>query len=147
MDRVIHPHRAPTRFLQPAPRRAAASRSSPPPPAPRVVAHGVTGAPTVWSGVDVQVLSLAPRAFYFPGFLDAASAAALAAEAVPRMTQSTLALKPGEKAEDVANVRTSWGTFMTHGDDASGVLARLEDKIAAVTHVPRSHGEAWNVLR
>lgn len=35
---------------------------------------------------------------------------------------------------------------MTHDDDPTGVLWKLEHKIAAVTHIPWPHGEAWNVL-
>ena len=82
-----------------------------------------------------------------PSFIDRASAAALAAVARPRMTASTLALKPGEKADDVKGVRTSQGTFMQHTEDESGTLWELEQKLAAVTHIPWTHGEAWNVLR
>jgi prolyl 4-hydroxylase len=33
-------------------------------------------------------------------------------------------------------VRTSSGTFMSRGEDPEGVLAWIEDKLAAVTMIP-----------
>jgi prolyl 4-hydroxylase len=44
-------------------------------------------------------------------------------------------------------MRTSEGTFIDAREDPAGVLAWLEEKIAAVTLLPRHHGEAFNVLR
>ena len=128
---------------QTAPRRAALHRAPPPPRPP--AAYGATGSNRTHS-FDVQVLSHFPRAYYLREFLSADSAAALANAALPRMTASTLALKPGERAEDVADVRTSRGTFMTHDEDATGVLWQLEHRVAALTHIPWPHGESWNIL-
>lgn len=42
---------------------------------------------------------------------------------------------------------TSSGTFLTRHDDVDGILARIEERIAEVTMVPASHGEAFNFLR
>ena len=47
-----------------------------------------------------------------------------------------LAFKKGDTAENTRDVRTSSGTFMARGEDPAGVLAYIEDKIAAVTMVP-----------
>ncbi|EFJ51926.1 prolyl 4-hydroxylase [Volvox carteri f. nagariensis] len=60
------------------------------------------------------------------------------------MYPSGLAYRPGEKAEAEQQVRTSKGTFL--GGDSSPALRWLEDKIAAVTLLPRTNGEFWNVL-
>lgn len=133
---------------QALPRKAGARTAAAalPPPRPPI-AHAASGGAEVFTA-PVQVLSWHPRVFFFPSFVDAASAAALAAVARPRMAASGLALKPGETAEDerIKNVRTSSGTFLSRSDDPTGVLARLEARAAAVTHLPWTHGEAWNVL-
>ncbi len=41
----------------------------------------------------------------------------------------------------ITQVRTSTGCFLDGKVDPEGVLLRLEQKIAAVTHLPTSHGE------
>jgi hypothetical protein len=38
-------------------------------------------------------------------------------------------------------IRTSMGVFLNRTADPSGLLAAVEDKIAAVTHILPSHGE------
>lgn len=43
-------------------------------------------------------------------------------------------------------VTRSSGTFLSRHDDKAGILARIEDRIAEVTMVPASHGEAFNFL-
>lgn len=102
--------------------------------------------PSVTSAA-IRTLSFAPRAFLWPGALSRADADALVASAAPRLAPSTLALRPGERAEEKAGIRTSDGTFMTTADDASGVLARARAIAAALTGLPPSHGEAFNILR
>lgn len=47
-----------------------------------------------------------------------------------------LAFKKGDTEENTRDVRTSSGTFLSRGEDPAGVLAYIEDKIAAVTMVP-----------
>ena len=59
----------------------------------------------------------------FPGFLNATQCAALVGVAAPRVRPSTLALRPGETAEEKAGIRTSHGAFLRAADDPSGVLA------------------------
>ncbi|GFH31359.1 Fe2OG dioxygenase domain-containing protein, partial [Haematococcus lacustris] len=97
--------------------------------------------------IPFQVISLYPRITYYPGFLDAAQAEHLVALASKYMYPSGLAYKPGESIPESQQVRTSTGCFLNAGADPDGVLAAVEAKIAAVTHLPRSHGEAFNVLR
>jgi prolyl 4-hydroxylase len=46
-----------------------------------------------------------------------------------------------------SSVRTSSGVFLDRTEDPAGVLAAIEEKIAAVTFIPPSHGEDFNVLR
>ncbi|KAL4446852.1 hypothetical protein ABPG77_008096 [Micractinium sp. CCAP 211/92] len=67
--------------------------------------------------------------------------------ATKRLAPSGLAFKRGDTAENTRDIRTSSGTFMSRDEDPDGVLAFIEDKIAAVTMVPAGHGEPFNVLR
>ena len=46
-----------------------------------------------------------------------------------------------------SNIRTSQGTFIASSEDPSGVLDYIEDKVARLTGLPRSYGEAFNILR
>lgn len=94
-----------------------------------------------------MTLSLKPRVFFLPGFADPILASALADRTEPKLSPSTLALRPGEKAEDKVGIRTSDGVFVTSAEDPSGFLEGIEKKIEALTGVPRSHGEAFNILR
>ncbi len=129
----------------PAGGRKATLASSPsmPPPAPPIATT-----PSTTITATIRTLSpTAPRAFLWPGALSAADADALVAVAGPRLTPSTLALRPGESAEEKAGIRTSEGVFMTPKDDPSGVLARASALAAAVTGIPPSHQEAFNLLR
>ena len=97
--------------------------------------------------ITVVTLSLRPRVFFLPGFADPALAEALADATEPKLSPSTLALRPGERAEDKAGIRTSDGVFVSAAEDPSGFLAAVERRAEALTGVPRSHGEAFNVLR
>ncbi|XP_031493954.1 probable prolyl 4-hydroxylase 9 isoform X2 [Nymphaea colorata] len=60
---------------------------------------------------------------------------------------STLMLRKGETAENTKGIRTSSGTFISAAEDKTGTLDLIEQKIAKVTMIPRSHGEAFNILR
>lgn len=95
----------------------------------------------------VQVISEHPRIYLYPRFIDDESAHSLVEVAEKRLAPSALALKRGETAEATKEVRTSSGTFMDTTDDPSGALARMEERIAALTMLPRAYGETWNVLR
>lgn len=63
------------------------------------------------------------------------------------LTPSTLALRKGETAENTKGIRTSSGTFISSSEDKTGVLDLVEEKIARVTMLPVTHGEAFNILR
>ena len=119
----------------------ATTSSSSPAPLP-----GPSGSPEQFP-LTVVTLSLKPRVFFLPGFADPALASALADATEPKLSPSTLALRPGEKAEDKAGIRTSDGVFVAAADDPSGFLAAVERKAEALTGIPRTHGEAFNVLR
>ncbi|GAX86213.1 hypothetical protein CEUSTIGMA_g13626.t1 [Chlamydomonas eustigma] len=60
---------------------------------------------------------------------------------------SGLAFAPGEKVDQEQQTRTSKGTFLSEQTDGDGVLAWVEERIAAVTLLPRENGEAFNVLK
>ncbi|CAI0472080.1 unnamed protein product [Linum tenue] len=55
-----------------------------------------------------------------------------------QLKPSLLALREGESAES---------TFVSAAEDDSGTLELIEQKISRATMIPRSHGEAFNVLR
>ncbi len=59
---------------------------------------------------------------------------------------SGLAYGPGEKADPQQQTRTSKGTFVSSGMDPDGVLSWVEERIAAVTLIPRENGEVRSVL-
>lgn len=94
-----------------------------------------------------QVLSWYPRAWLFPGFLNKSSCEHVIHIGETMLHPSGLALRQGESAESSKNIRTSQGAFLTRGMDPDGVLAYIEDRIALLTHLPVSHGEAFNILR
>jgi len=54
---------------------------------------------------------------------------------------SGLAYAPGEKASEEQQTRTSKGTFLSEQMDGAGVLGWIEERIAAVTLLPRENGE------
>ncbi|WIA44512.1 hypothetical protein OEZ86_007251 [Tetradesmus obliquus] len=95
-----------------------------------------------------QVLSWYPRIVLFPAFFDKTTAAAVISMARPLLKPSKLGTA-GLSEEEKANqpIRTSMGVFLNRAADPFGLLAALEDKIAAVTFFPPSHGEDFNVLR
>ena len=97
--------------------------------------------------INVVTLSLKPRVFFLPGFADAKLASALADATEPKLSPSTLALRPGEKAEDKIGIRTSDGVFVSAAQDPTGFLAAVEKKAEALTGIPKENGEAFNILR
>ncbi|KAI8470885.1 MAG: hypothetical protein J3K34DRAFT_458598 [Monoraphidium minutum] len=94
-----------------------------------------------------QVLSWYPRIVVYPNFIDAPRADHVVAMARSKLRRSGLAWRPDEAPDDNQDTRTSSGTFLDATEDRAGVLAWLEEKIAAVTLLPASHGEAFNILR
>lgn len=111
-----------------------------------VMAHGLTGEPRVDS-ISFQVLSWKPRALYFPKFATSDQCQKIIDMARTRLKPSLLSLRKGETAASTKGIRTSSGTFISASDDRSGVLEAIEHKIARATMIPRSHGEAFNILR
>ncbi|RWR72804.1 putative prolyl 4-hydroxylase 9 isoform X2 [Cinnamomum micranthum f. kanehirae] len=110
------------------------------------MAHGETGDSNIVS-IPFQVLSWQPRALYFPNFATTKQCQSIIKIAKSNLAPSTLALRKGETAENTQGIRTSSGTFISASEDKTGVLEFIEKKIARATMVPRSHGEAFNVLR
>uniref|UniRef100_A0A166IFN6 Uncharacterized protein n=1 Tax=Daucus carota subsp. sativus TaxID=79200 RepID=A0A166IFN6_DAUCS len=88
-----------------------------------------------------QVLSWKPRALYFPGFATPEQCESIIKIAKASLEPSTLALRKGEKAENLKGIRTSSGTFIKASEDKSGTLDIIEDKISSATMIPRTHGE------
>ncbi|WCJ31359.1 2-oxoglutarate (2OG) and Fe(II)-dependent oxygenase superfamily protein [Euphorbia peplus] len=97
--------------------------------------------------IPFQVLSWKPRALYFPNFATLEQCRSIINMAKPSLTPSTLALRKGELEADTTGIRTSSGMFVSASEDESGILDAIEEKIAKVTMIPRTHGEAFNVLR
>ncbi|XP_057494602.1 probable prolyl 4-hydroxylase 9 isoform X2 [Actinidia eriantha] len=108
--------------------------------------HGETGEPRVAS-IPFQVLSWKPRALYFPNFATSEQCKSIIKMAKSKLKPSTLALRKGETAESTKGIRTSSGTFISAEEDKTGILEFVERKIARATMIPRSHGEAFNILR
>ncbi|XP_015892977.3 probable prolyl 4-hydroxylase 9 isoform X1 [Ziziphus jujuba] len=108
--------------------------------------HGETGDSYIQS-IPFQVLSWKPRALYFPRFATPAQCEGIIEMAKSNLKPSTLALRKGETDESTKGTRTSSGTFISASEDDAGILDAIEQKISKVTMIPRTHGEAFNVLR
>lgn len=108
--------------------------------------HGKTGEDFVES-IPFQVLSWRPRAVYFPNFTSAELCERIIDMAKSKLQPSKLALRKGESSESTKGTRTSSGTFISASEDKTGTLDLIESKIARVTMLPRTHGEAFNILR
>ncbi|KAL0384298.1 UNVERIFIED_CONTAM: putative prolyl 4-hydroxylase 9 [Sesamum radiatum] len=108
--------------------------------------YGETGESSV-SSIPFQILSWRPRAVYFPNFASADQCQSVIEIAKSKLKPSGLALRKGETAESTKGTRTSSGAFISASEDSTGVLEFVERKIARATMLPRSHGEAFNVLR
>mmetsp|Transcript_13032 Transcript_13032/g.37880 ORF Transcript_13032/g.37880 Transcript_13032/m.37880 type:complete len:289 (+) Transcript_13032:762-1628(+) len=98
--------------------------------------------------VPFQTISWYPRITYYPGFVDKDRCEHIMNLAKKHMSPSSLAYRPGESIPESQDVRTSSGTFLSREmDREAGVLSWLEERIAAVTHLPVENGEAFNLLR
>jgi len=111
--------------------------------------------------VPFQILSWHPRIVLLPGFLsdercarivNTTKAKGLSKSPVSAEPLSSGGAAPSGAADDQQEIRTSTGVFMDSSEDPNGDLKFLEDKIAAVTLLPASHGEvcvraAWVVWR
>ncbi|CAI9111311.1 OLC1v1011507C1 [Oldenlandia corymbosa var. corymbosa] len=110
------------------------------------LAHGKSGEGFLTS-IPFQVLSLNPRALYFPNFATAEQCQSIIKMAKVELRPSSLALREGETEESTKGIRTSSGMFISSYEDKTGTLARIEEKISKATMIPKSHGEPFNVLR
>jgi len=110
------------------------------------ISYGETGESS-FSSIPFQVLSWKPRALYFPNFATKEQCEHIMALVKKNLAPSSLALRKGETVENTKDIRTSSGTFVSANEDKSGTLDFIEEKIAKATMIPRSHGEAFNVLR
>lgn len=108
--------------------------------------HGISGEGSL-SSIPFQVLSWIPRVLYFPYFATAEQCLSIIEAAKRDLLPSTLALRAGETKENTQGIRTSSGMFISASEDKAGVLDAIEEKIAKATMIPRSHGEAFNILR
>ncbi|KAL0450199.1 UNVERIFIED_CONTAM: putative prolyl 4-hydroxylase 9 [Sesamum latifolium] len=108
--------------------------------------RGDTGEGSV-EAIPFQVLSWNPRALYFPNFATAEQCQSVIKMAKVHLKPSSLALRKGETAENTQGIRTSSGMFISASEDKTGILDQIESKIAKVTMLPKTHGEAFNVLR
>lgn len=108
--------------------------------------HGESGESSATS-IPFQVLSWKPRALYFPNFATDEQCQSIIELTKSKLKPSSLALREGETVESTKGIRTSSGAFLGASEDSTGVLEFVEKKIARATMLPRSHGEAFNVLR
>ncbi|XP_009778532.1 putative prolyl 4-hydroxylase 9 isoform X1 [Nicotiana tabacum] len=108
--------------------------------------NGETGEHSLTS-IPFQVLSWFPRALYFPNFATEEQCQGIIKMAKAELKPSALALRKGETAENTKGIRTSSGMFISSSEDKTGILDLIEEKIARATMIPRTHGEAFNVLR
>lgn len=99
------------------------------------------------TSIPFQVLSWRPRALYFPNFATDKQCQSIIEKAKSKLKPSSLALRKGETVESTKGVRTSSGAFLSASEDSTGTLEFIENKIARATMLPRSHGEAFNILR
>ncbi|KAL6338768.1 hypothetical protein AAG906_023918 [Vitis piasezkii] len=110
------------------------------------LAHGESGEDSVTS-IPFQVLSWRPRALYFPNFATSEQCQSIINMAKSNLTPSTVALRVGEIRVNTEGIRTSSGVFISASEDKTGILDLIEQKIARVIMIPRTHGEAFNILR
>ncbi len=117
-----------------------------PPPVP-VPEPDLAGSPAVVHAFDrdVQVLlqMRSPRVVVFGGLLSAAECAALIELAEPRLARSeTVQVTTG--GSEVHAARTSRGMFFQRSE--TDLIARIEQRIAALVHWPVERGEGIQVL-
>jgi prolyl 4-hydroxylase len=96
-----------------------------------------------WRGEAILLSTWAPRATLYKSFLTEAECTHLKALAAPTMEVSSVVDSvTGIPAPSA--VRSSTGTFLNPAADA--VVARIERRLALITHIPVENGEALQVL-
>lgn len=91
----------------------------------------------------VEQISWKPRAYIYHNFISDQEAIHLVKLAAPQMKRSTVVGAGGKSVED--SYRTSYGTFLQRYQDK--VVQRLENRVAAWTHIPVVHQEDTQILR
>lgn len=99
------------------------------------------------TSIPFQVLSWNPRALYFPNFASAEQCDSIIEMAKAELSPSRLMLREGETEEGTKGIRTSSGMFISASEDKTGLLEVIDEKIARATKIPKTHGEAYNILR
>ena len=77
----------------------------------------------------------------YPSFLDKARCDYIIDMASKRMSRSSLAYQQGQDRALQEQTRTSSGAYLTEQMDQNGVLAWVEERIAAISLLPRENGE------
>lgn len=107
---------------------------------------GISGNPFL-TDQPFQLLSWYPRMYLFPGFIDDERCDHVVKIASDKLGPSGLAYRKNDDPNNSRDVRTSSGTFLSRHNDPVGVLAWVEEKIHAISGLPVTHGEPFNVLR
>ena len=91
----------------------------------------------------MQIISWHPRIVYYPNFIDQERAQEIIKVAQARLRKSQLALRKEDRRDENQQVRTSEGAFLSssHDPTESKALQWLDDKISAVTNIPKQNFE------
>ena len=94
--------------------------------------------------VSIETLSLKPLVVSIEGFLDNDECDYIVKKAAPRVRYSEVSLMDDHEGE-ASQWRTSQSAFLKSTND--DVLAEIDDRVASLTRIPKSHGESVQVLR
>ena len=95
--------------------------------------------------VSIETLSLKPLVVSIEGFLDNDECDYIADKAGPRVRYSQVSLMDKDKGKAASEWRTSQSAFLQSTND--DVLTELDDRVASLTRIPKTHGEYVQVLR
>ncbi|XP_057865540.2 probable prolyl 4-hydroxylase 7 [Cryptomeria japonica] len=101
------------------------------------------GPPSGFDPARVTQLSWHPRAFLYKNFLTDEECDHLIALSRDKMEKSMVADNESRKSV-MSEIRTSSGMFLSKGQDE--IVARIEERIAAWTFLPKENGEAMQIL-
>ncbi|GLJ31178.1 hypothetical protein SUGI_0624760 [Cryptomeria japonica] len=101
------------------------------------------GPPSGFDPARVTQLSWHPRAFLYKNFLTDEECDHLIALSRDKMEKSMVADNESGKSV-MSEIRTSSGMFLSKGQDE--IVARIEERIAAWTFLPKENGEAMQIL-
>ncbi len=92
-----------------------------------------------------RILSESPRIFLFPEFLAPAECLYLTLEATPKLERSQVVDNSRPNGAKTEDIRTSRGMFFPESTQDL-VIKGIEGRIAQITGIPESYGEALQVL-